>query len=54
MTVDEFLAAYEGREGDWEIENGVVYANGARSALATRASKSRRYSRSATPSAALD
>ena len=26
MTVDEFLDAYEGREGRWEIENGVVYA----------------------------
>jgi Uma2 family endonuclease len=26
MTVDEFLVAYEGREGRWEIEDGVVYA----------------------------
>jgi Uma2 family endonuclease len=24
MTVDEFLVAYEGREGDWEIEDGLV------------------------------
>jgi Uma2 family endonuclease len=29
MTVDEFLVAYEGREGRWEIENGVVYAQAA-------------------------
>jgi Uma2 family endonuclease len=26
MTVDEFLASAEEREGRWELENGVVYA----------------------------
>jgi hypothetical protein len=26
MTVDEFLATAEERDGRWEIENGVAYA----------------------------